>query len=58
MYHSTRDQQHVVSGAQAILQGIADDGGLFVPEKFENLSDLIGLTETTRGPPSRIRAAR
>ena len=41
MYHSTRDQQHVVSGAQAILQGIADDGGLFVPEKFENLSDLI-----------------
>ena len=27
-----------VSGAQAIAQGIAKDGGLFVPEKFPAVS--------------------
>ncbi len=40
MYHSTRDNNNIASGAQAILQGIASDGGLFVPQKFEDLSDL------------------
>lgn len=31
-YHSTRDESLIVSDAQAILQGLAPDGGLFVPE--------------------------
>lgn len=31
-YHSTRNESLVVSDAQAILQGLAPDGGLFVPE--------------------------
>lgn len=31
-YHSTRNKSLVVSDAQAILQGLAPDGGLFVPE--------------------------
>ena len=34
MYHSTRNKSLVVSDAQAILQGLAPDGGLFVPEKI------------------------
>lgn len=31
-YHSTRDESLIVSDVQAILQGLAPDGGLFVPE--------------------------
>lgn len=33
-YHSTRNDQDFVTGAQAILQGLAPDGGLYVPESF------------------------
>ena len=32
LYHSTRDQKNLVTGTCAILQGIAPDGGLYVPE--------------------------
>ncbi len=31
MYHSTRDDQNIVTASQAILQGLATDGGLYVP---------------------------
>ena len=41
-YHSTRNSSISVNGAQAVLQGIAPDGGLYVPENFEKL-DLEGL---------------
>ncbi|MTI80970.1 MAG: threonine synthase [Firmicutes bacterium] len=37
-YLSTRGQVQPVQSAQAIKQGIAPDGGLFVPESFVNLS--------------------
>ena len=33
-YYSTRDQQQIVSAAQAIACGLAPDGGLFVPESL------------------------
>lgn len=33
-YKSTRGGQKSVSVSQAILKGLADDGGLFMPEKF------------------------
>ena len=33
-YHCTRDSQQTVSAAQAIAQGISENGGLFVPESF------------------------
>ncbi len=33
-YYSTRDKKNVVSAAQAIAQGLASDGGLFVPESI------------------------
>lgn len=46
-YHSTRNKQIKVTAAQAILKGLAEDGGLFVPEKipqlevpFEQLSNM------------------
>lgn len=41
-YVSTRNSNNAVSGPEAILQGIASDGGLFVPEEFPNLSALVG----------------
>ncbi|MDY2601403.1 MAG: threonine synthase [Eubacteriales bacterium] len=44
-YHSTRNSSISVNGAQAVLQGIAPDGGLFVPENFEklDLKELFSL---------------
>lgn len=47
-YLSTRGQSQPVSAAQAIKQGIAPDGGLFVPERtvnipLEELQRLIGM---------------
>ncbi|MEE3468035.1 MAG: hypothetical protein VZQ83_06315, partial [Eubacterium sp.] len=47
MYQSTRSNGEKVTASQAILKGLADDGGLFVPDampKFEvplgNLKDM------------------
>lgn len=45
MYYSTRGAKNSVSSAQAIIAGMATDGGLFVPKdlpKFE-LTELKGL---------------
>lgn len=48
-YRSTRgDDQHTLSGAAAILQGLAPDGGLYVPVKFPQpefkLQQLVQLS--------------
>lgn len=45
-YCSTRNSRTVVSSAQAIAQGIAGDGGLFVPQEFPRLdySELLALS--------------
>ncbi|MBR0445671.1 MAG: threonine synthase [Oscillospiraceae bacterium] len=32
LYHSTRNQENAVDSAQAVLNGLAPDGGLYVPE--------------------------
>ena len=37
-YNSTQDKSKSVLSAQAIAQGISQDGGLFVPESFPQLS--------------------
>lgn len=36
-FFSTRNDKERVSAAKAIILGIATDGGLYVPEKFENI---------------------
>lgn len=46
-YISTRNKQTAVSASQAIVQGISNDGGLFVPSFFpkldqDNLLELLG----------------
>lgn len=41
MYRSTRDAQNRVTASQAVLKGLAEDGGLYVPEQLPKLS--VGL---------------
>lgn len=48
MYNSTRDSGKTVTASQAILKGLADDGGLFVPDRIPQLeTDLDILKEMT-----------
>ena len=48
-YKCTRNHNLTVSAAQAIVQGISKDGGLFVPEQFPHYSysDLCELQKLT-----------
>ena len=41
LYKSTRDSQKIVTASQAILKGLSDDGGLFVPVKLPKLDRSI-----------------
>ncbi|MCR5526863.1 MAG: threonine synthase [Lachnospiraceae bacterium] len=41
MYKSTRDSNVSVKASQAILKGLCDDGGLFVPEKIPALGKSL-----------------
>lgn len=45
-YYSTRDNERAVklSASQAILKGLAADGGLFVPSALPALSDKVSLS--------------
>ena len=36
---STRGKGEIISSSEAIIKGIADDGGLYVPIEFPNLYD-------------------
>lgn len=48
MYNSTRNSNETVTASQAILKGLADDGGLFVPEKIpaldKDIKELVSMT--------------
>jgi threonine synthase len=46
-FHSTRDNSISVSSAQAIKQGLSDEGGLFVPDSFPKvgLDEIEGLAD-------------
>ena len=47
-YRSTRDDNVRVTASEAILKGLSDDGGLFVPEKIPSLDiPLARLKELT-----------
>ena len=41
LYKSTRDSNKTVTASQAILKGLSDDGGLFVPVKLPELDKSI-----------------
>ncbi|HRF36159.1 MAG TPA: threonine synthase, partial [Clostridia bacterium] len=37
-YVSTREKSTIVSSAEAIVKGLSEDGGLFVPSEFPAIS--------------------
>ena len=48
LYKSTRNADEKVTASQAILKGLADGGGLFVPEEIPPLdTDLDDLAKMT-----------
>ena len=56
LYHSTRNRDYTASSAQAVLSGLAPDGGLFVPRKLPEIDvnkcleqDIFGMAETIIG---------
>ena len=57
-YLSTRDNTHTITSSQAIINGLAEDGGLYIPENPEDLKldyheviqqDYPGMAETVFG---------
>ena len=49
LYESTRGSNNKKTGAQAVIQGIAEDKGLYVPEAVPALPfDLKEMTENAR----------
>lgn len=46
LYHSTRNNQAAVTASQAILKGLSDEGGLFVPDHIPALEK--SLTELSQ----------
>ena len=41
LYHSTRDNNKKLTASQAVLQGLAEDGGLFVPDSLPVLDKSL-----------------
>lgn len=42
-YYSTRDKNNIVSSKEAIIKGISEEGGLFVPESFPSFPSIEEL---------------
>ena len=49
-YYSTRNEKNVVTASKAILSGLAEDGGLFVPESIPSIDvkKLLNMTYRQR----------
>lgn len=47
VYQSTRDENNKVTASQAILQGLATDGGLFTPLSTPEQNDRKIATHST-----------
>ncbi|NLZ71587.1 MAG: threonine synthase [Clostridiaceae bacterium] len=45
-YHSTRNSQKFVQPSEAVLQGLAEDGGLFVPDSLPQLDFRAWLNDS------------
>ena len=57
LYHSTRCADKKVDSAQAVLSGLAPDGGLFVPERFPDFDSAACLKQDTMGMAAMIIGA-
>ncbi len=56
-YHSTRSNTATVDSAQAVLSGLAPDGGLYVPQQLPQIDVNACLQESTMGMAKRIIGA-
>ena len=56
-YHSTRSKISCIDSAQAVLNGLASDGGLYVPECLPALDVAACLQEDTFAMATRIIGA-
>ena len=56
-YHSTRSKISCIDSAQAVLNGLASDGGLYVPEGLPALDVAACLQEDTFAMATRIIGA-
>ena len=55
-YKSTRNSQLRLEASQVIAQGISEEGGLFVPERFPDLSSELPDLAKLDYPPWRKRS--
>ena len=56
-YHSTRNHTQTVDSAQAVLSGLAGDGGLYVPAQLPAFDAAACLQENTMAMATRIIGA-
>ena len=57
LYHSTRCATETVDSAQAVLNGLAPDGGLYVPQTLPDFDAAACLQEDTMAMATRIIGA-
>ena len=57
LYHSTRNADTTVDSAQAVLSGLAPDGGLYVPAQLPKIDVQAALQENTMQMATRIIGA-
>ena len=57
IYHSTRSKNSAVDSAQAVLNGLAPDGGLYVPEQLPQIDVEAVLNMDTYGMATAIIGA-
>ncbi len=57
LYHSTRSRESAVDSAQAVLNGLAPDGGLYVPESLPSVDVEAILKMDTYGMANAIIGA-
>ena len=56
-YHSTRSSRETVDSAQAVINGLAPDGGLYMPEKLPAFDAESCLQKDVYGMATQILSA-
>ena len=57
LYHSTRDRSRTVDSAQAVLEGLAPDGGLYMPQAIPEFDWKACLSGSARQMSAMILSA-
>ena len=57
-YFSTRGHADPIAAKEAILKGLADDGGLFVPEQMPEKIDISRLSDLSYGDLAQMILSR